>query len=150
MKTLVFLEDHEGKLQKDSLGVLSKAASLDGEVEAVLLGTEVAGLAGEAARFGAARVAPTAPPSAFASPSTSVKFSGPPSPRPPATMTGASSIDGPSLSSCAWSTMRADVEKSSSATVASSTSGEPPLSAGSNDPERKSASLGPDFQPTST
>jgi len=29
-------------------------------------------------------------------------------------MTGASSIDGPSLSSCAWSTIRADVEKSSS------------------------------------
>jgi electron transfer flavoprotein alpha subunit len=56
VKTLVFLEDHEGKLQKDSLGVLSKAASLNGEVEAVLLGTEVAGLAGEAARFGAARV----------------------------------------------------------------------------------------------
>ena len=44
MKTLVFLEDHEGKLQKDSLGVLSKAASLDGEVEAVLLGSEVENL----------------------------------------------------------------------------------------------------------
>ena len=56
-----------------------------------------------------ARVAPTAPPNAFASSSTSVKFSGPPSPRPPATITGASSIDGPSLSSCAWSTIRADV-----------------------------------------
>ena len=56
MKTLVFLEDHEGKLQKDSLGVLSKAASLDGEVEAVLLGTEVGGLAAEAGRFGATRV----------------------------------------------------------------------------------------------
>ncbi len=56
MKTLVFLEDHEGKLQKDSLGVLSKAASLDGEVEAVLLGSEVAGLAAEAGRYGAARV----------------------------------------------------------------------------------------------
>ena len=41
MKTLVFLEDHEGKLQKDSLGVLSKAGSLGGEVEAVLLGSEV-------------------------------------------------------------------------------------------------------------
>ena len=56
MKTLVFLEDHEGKLQKDALGVLSKAASLDAEVEAVLLGAEVEGLAAEAGRYGAARV----------------------------------------------------------------------------------------------
>ena len=56
MKTLVYLEDHEGKLQKDSLGVLSKAASLGGEVEAVLLGSEVEGLATEAGRFGAQRV----------------------------------------------------------------------------------------------
>jgi len=56
VKTLVFLEDHEGKLQRDSLGVLSKAASLDGEVEAVLLGSEVEGLAAEAGKYGAARV----------------------------------------------------------------------------------------------
>jgi electron transfer flavoprotein alpha subunit len=56
VKTLVFLEDHEGQLQKDSLGVLSKAASLDGEVEAVLLGAEVEGLAAEAGRYGAACV----------------------------------------------------------------------------------------------
>ena len=56
MKTLVFLEDHEGKLQKDSLGVLSKAGSLGGEVEAVLLGSEVEGLAAEAGRYGAERV----------------------------------------------------------------------------------------------
>jgi electron transfer flavoprotein alpha subunit len=56
VKTLVFLEDHEGKLQKDSLGVLSKAASLEGEVEAVLLGAELAGLAAEAGRYGALRV----------------------------------------------------------------------------------------------
>jgi electron transfer flavoprotein alpha subunit len=56
MKTLVYLEDHEGKLQKDSLGVLSKAASLGDEVEAVLLGSEVEGLATEAGRFGAQRV----------------------------------------------------------------------------------------------
>ena len=41
MKTLVFLEHHEGALQKDSLGVLSKAASLGGEVEAVVLGQGV-------------------------------------------------------------------------------------------------------------
>jgi electron transfer flavoprotein alpha subunit len=56
VKTLVFLEDHEGKLQQDSLGVLSKAASLDGEVEAVLLGSEVEGLAADAGRYGAKRV----------------------------------------------------------------------------------------------
>ncbi|HUK94850.1 MAG TPA: electron transfer flavoprotein subunit alpha/FixB family protein [Gaiellaceae bacterium] len=56
MKTLVYLEHHDGQIQKDSLGVLSKAASLGGEVEAVLLGSGVEGLADEAARFGAARV----------------------------------------------------------------------------------------------
>ncbi len=56
MKLLVFLEDHEGRLQKDSLGVLSKAASLGGEVEAVLLGSEVEGLAADAGKFGAQRV----------------------------------------------------------------------------------------------
>jgi electron transfer flavoprotein alpha subunit len=54
--TLVFLEHHEGKLQKDSLGVLSKAASLGDEVEAALLGFRVDGLATEAGRYGAARV----------------------------------------------------------------------------------------------
>ena len=55
MKFLVFLEHHEGKLQKDSLGVLGKAASL-GDAEAVLLGLEVEGLAADAGRFGAQRV----------------------------------------------------------------------------------------------
>jgi electron transfer flavoprotein alpha subunit len=56
VKVLVFLEDHEGRLQKDSLGVLSKAPSLGGEVEAVLLGAEIEGLAAEAGKFGAQRV----------------------------------------------------------------------------------------------
>ena len=56
MNSLVFLEHHEGKLQKDSLGVLSKAASLGGEVEAVVLGSGVEGLAAEAGKYGAARV----------------------------------------------------------------------------------------------
>lgn len=56
MKTLVFLEHHEGKLQKDSLGVLGKAASLGGEAEAVLLGEGVEGLASEAGKHGASRV----------------------------------------------------------------------------------------------
>jgi electron transfer flavoprotein alpha subunit len=56
VKTLVFLEDHEGKLQKDSLGVLSRAASLDAEVEGVILGGEVEGLAAQAGKYGARRV----------------------------------------------------------------------------------------------
>jgi electron transfer flavoprotein alpha subunit len=55
VRFLVFVEDHEGRLQRDSLGVLSKAASL-GEVEAVLLGSEIEGLAAEAGKFGAQRV----------------------------------------------------------------------------------------------
>jgi electron transfer flavoprotein alpha subunit len=56
LRFLVFLEDHEGRLQKDSLGVLFKAASLGGEVEGVLLGSEIEGLAAEAGKFGAQRV----------------------------------------------------------------------------------------------
>jgi electron transfer flavoprotein alpha subunit len=56
LKTLVFLEHHEGKLQQDSLGVLGKAAALGGEVEAVLLGEGVEQLAAEAGKFGASRV----------------------------------------------------------------------------------------------
>ena len=56
MKTVVFVEHHDGKLQKDSLGVLSKAASLGGEVAAALLGSGVEALAAEAGRFGASRV----------------------------------------------------------------------------------------------
>jgi electron transfer flavoprotein alpha subunit len=56
VKTLVFLEDHDGKLQKDSLGVLSRAASLDAEVEGVILGGEVEGLAAQAGKYGAKRV----------------------------------------------------------------------------------------------
>src|SRR3954449_4109549 len=55
MKFLVFLEHHEGKLQKDSLGVLGRAAAL-GDAEAVLLGSEVEALAAEAGKFGAQRV----------------------------------------------------------------------------------------------
>jgi electron transfer flavoprotein alpha subunit len=56
VKILVFLEHHEGALQKDSLGVLTKAASLGEEVEAVLLGSDVEPLAAEAGRYGATRV----------------------------------------------------------------------------------------------
>jgi electron transfer flavoprotein alpha subunit len=54
--TLVFLEHHDGELQKGSLGVLSKAASLGDDVTGVLLGSDVAPLAAEAGKFGAARV----------------------------------------------------------------------------------------------
>ncbi|HET7449742.1 MAG TPA: electron transfer flavoprotein subunit alpha/FixB family protein, partial [Gaiellaceae bacterium] len=44
MKTLVFLEHHEGAIQKGSLGVLAKAASV-GEVAGVLVGSGVRSLA---------------------------------------------------------------------------------------------------------
>ena len=37
MKSLVFLEHHEGAIQKGALGVLAKAASL-GEVSGVIVG----------------------------------------------------------------------------------------------------------------
>jgi len=43
-KTLVFLEHHEGQIQKGSLGVLAKAASV-GEVAGVLAGSGVRGIA---------------------------------------------------------------------------------------------------------
>jgi electron transfer flavoprotein alpha subunit len=54
--TLVFLEHHDGELQKGSLGVLSKAASLGDEVTGVVLGSGVAELAPQAGTFGAKRV----------------------------------------------------------------------------------------------
>jgi electron transfer flavoprotein alpha subunit len=53
--TLVFLEHHEGELQKGALGVLGKAAQL-GEAHAAILGSGVAGLAEQAGRYGAAKV----------------------------------------------------------------------------------------------
>jgi electron transfer flavoprotein alpha subunit len=56
MATLVYLEDHEGELVKGSLGVLSKAAQLGGEVAAVVAGSGIGGLAAEAGRHGAATV----------------------------------------------------------------------------------------------
>jgi electron transfer flavoprotein alpha subunit len=54
--TLVFLEHHDGELQKGSLGVLSKAAQLGGEVAGVVLGSGVSELAAGAGEFGAATV----------------------------------------------------------------------------------------------
>jgi electron transfer flavoprotein alpha subunit len=57
MSILVFLEHHGSELQKGSLGVLAKAASLaDAEVAAVLVGGGVRALAAEAGTYGASKV----------------------------------------------------------------------------------------------
>src|SRR5207237_6876822 len=57
MSVLVFLEHHGSELQKGSLGVLAKAATLgDGDVAAILVGGGVGVLAREAGTFGAAKV----------------------------------------------------------------------------------------------
>src|SRR5262245_49113655 len=97
-----------------------------------------------------ARVAATAPPSTSASSSQYEKPSGLPSPRPPATITSASSIDGPLAFSVRCSTSLARVEKSWNSVETSFTSAEPPDSTGSNVPARTSASRGVELQPTST
>ncbi len=54
--TLVFLEHHDGAIQKGSLGVLAKAVQLGGDVSGVLVGSGVRGIAESAGRFGAATV----------------------------------------------------------------------------------------------
>jgi electron transfer flavoprotein alpha subunit len=55
--TLVFVEHHEGELQKGSLGVLAKAAELEGgDVAAVVTGSGVKELAAGAGRYGAGTV----------------------------------------------------------------------------------------------
>ena len=57
MSTLVYLEHHEGELQKGALGVLSKAAQLgDADVAGVVVGSGVRELAADAGKFGAAKV----------------------------------------------------------------------------------------------
>ena len=57
MSILVFLEHHEGAISTGSLGLLSKAATLDPTVAAVLVGDDqLAPLAAEAGRHGAATV----------------------------------------------------------------------------------------------
>ena len=57
MSTLVFVESHGNELQKGSLGVLAKAASLGGgDVAAVVAGEGAKALAAEAGKFGAAKV----------------------------------------------------------------------------------------------
>ena len=55
MSILVFLEHHDGELQKGSLGVLAKAASL-GDADAVLVGEGVRELAAAAGNHGAKTV----------------------------------------------------------------------------------------------
>jgi electron transfer flavoprotein alpha subunit len=55
-KTLVFLEHHEDSIQKGSLGVLTKAAQLGGEVAGILIGSGVRGLGESAGAYGAATV----------------------------------------------------------------------------------------------
>jgi electron transfer flavoprotein alpha subunit len=54
--TLVFLEHHNGDLQRNSLGVLSKAAALGGDVAGVIAGSGVRDVASQAGRFGAKKV----------------------------------------------------------------------------------------------
>jgi len=57
MSVVVFLESHGDELQKGSLGVLGRAASLgDGDVAAVIAGEGAKALAAEAAKFGATKV----------------------------------------------------------------------------------------------
>jgi electron transfer flavoprotein alpha subunit len=53
MATLVFLEHHEGELQKGSLGALAKAAQLGGDVHGAVLGSGVAEVAATAGEWGA-------------------------------------------------------------------------------------------------
>jgi electron transfer flavoprotein alpha subunit len=55
MATLVFLEHHGDELQKDSLGVLGKAAQL-GDVSTLIAGSGVEGLLAQAGRYGAGKV----------------------------------------------------------------------------------------------
>ena len=56
MSTLVFLEHHGSSIQKGSLGVLTKAATLDPDTSAVLVGSGVRELAEIAGKYGAATV----------------------------------------------------------------------------------------------
>jgi electron transfer flavoprotein alpha subunit len=55
-KTLVFLEHHEDAIQKGSLGVLTKAAQLGGEVAGILIGSGVRALGESAGAYGAGTV----------------------------------------------------------------------------------------------
>jgi electron transfer flavoprotein alpha subunit len=52
---LVYVEDHEGELNRSSLGVLSRVAKLGDEAAAVLCGSGVKELAAQTGRYGAVR-----------------------------------------------------------------------------------------------
>jgi electron transfer flavoprotein alpha subunit len=56
VSTLVFLEHHGGELVKNSLAVVSKAASLGGEVHGVAIGSGVREAAAKAGAYGATKV----------------------------------------------------------------------------------------------
>jgi electron transfer flavoprotein alpha subunit len=56
VKTLVFLEHHDGAIEKGALGALAKAVALGGDVAGVLAGSGVRALADEAGAHGAATV----------------------------------------------------------------------------------------------
>ena len=56
MSTLVFLETHDGEATKGGLGLLSKAATLGGDVAGVVLGSGVRDAAARAGAYGASRV----------------------------------------------------------------------------------------------
>lgn len=56
MSTLVFLEHHGDAAVKGALGVLGKAASLDADTSAVVIGSGVGSVAAQAAKYGAAKV----------------------------------------------------------------------------------------------
>jgi len=56
VKSLVFLEHHDGAIQKSSLGVLTKAARLGGKAAGVVVGSGVGDLAASAGPFGAQTV----------------------------------------------------------------------------------------------
>jgi electron transfer flavoprotein alpha subunit len=56
VRTLVFLEHHGGELVKNSLAVVSKAASLGGDVHGVAIGSGVREAAAQAGAYGAAKL----------------------------------------------------------------------------------------------
>lgn len=56
MNVLVYVEAQDGVPDEDALGVLSKAAQLDGNVSAIVCGSKVRDLAPEVVRHGARRV----------------------------------------------------------------------------------------------
>jgi electron transfer flavoprotein alpha subunit len=56
LSTLVFVEHHDGELQKDSLGVLGKAVQLGDEVSVLVAGSDVEQLALPAGAFGAQHI----------------------------------------------------------------------------------------------